>query len=79
MPDDIPHHPIPWKFAPHPVTLTREEFWERYSHRDMPEKFEATNGKLFWADEQRHHVLGMLIESLGTEAVEAFITEHRQR
>jgi hypothetical protein len=44
----------------------------------MPEKFEASNGKLFWGDEQRYHVLGMLIESLGTEAVEAFIAGHRK-
>ena len=31
----------------------------------MPEKFEAIHGKLFWNDEQRLHVLAMLLEALG--------------
>ena len=31
----------------------------------MPEKFEAIEGKLFWNDEQRFHVLAMLLEAVG--------------
>jgi hypothetical protein len=31
----------------------------------MPEKFEAIEGKLFWNDEQRLHVLAMLLEGVG--------------
>ena len=76
--DDIPRHPIAWKLTPQPAQLSRDEFWERYGHWNMPEKFEATDGKLFWSDEQRRHVLGMLIEALGTEAVEQFTAAHRQ-
>jgi hypothetical protein len=45
----------------------------------MPEKFEMIHGKLFWSEAERLHVLGMLIESLGTDAVQKFIAGHRQR
>ena len=31
----------------------------------MPEKFEAIHGKLFWNDEQRLHILAMLLEAVG--------------
>ena len=57
--------PVPWKIAAEPATLTRDEFWARYDHFNMPEKFEASQGKLFWNDEQRLHVLGMLLEAVG--------------
>ncbi len=57
--------PISWKIAPEPATLTRDEFWARYEHRHMPEKFEAMDSKLFWSDEQRLHVLAMLLEAVG--------------
>ena len=53
------------KIAPEPAALTRQEFWARYDHPQMPEKFEATGGKLFWNDEQRLHVLAMLLEAVG--------------
>ncbi|MBI2928891.1 MAG: hypothetical protein HYY24_24775 [Verrucomicrobia bacterium] len=56
---------ISWKIAPEPATLTRDEFWARYDHRQIPEKFEATDGKLFWSDEQRLHVLAVLLEAVG--------------
>jgi hypothetical protein len=71
-----PSNPVSWRFAPQPVELTRDEFWERYSHDHMPEKFESTHGKLFWSDEQRYHVLAMLIEVLGTEAVQRFVERY---
>lgn len=51
--------------SPEPAALTHDEFWVRYSHPQMPEKFEATSGKLFWNDEQRLHVLAMLLEAVG--------------
>ena len=57
--------PISWRIAAEPAALTRDEFWARYDHPDMPEKFEATGGKLFWNDEQRLHVLAMLLEAVG--------------
>ncbi len=64
----MPANPSPdiaWKIAPEPAELSRDEFWARYSHLNMPEKFEATGGKLFWTDEQRLHVLAMLLEAVG--------------
>ena len=60
-----PSPDIHWKIAAEPATLTRDEFWARYQHVNMPEKFEATHGKLFWNDEQRLHVLAMLLEAVG--------------
>ena len=57
--------PIPWRITPEPAALSRDEFWARYDHFNMPEKFEATGGKLFWNDEQRLHVLAMLLEAVG--------------
>jgi hypothetical protein len=72
---EINKSPISWKFTPQPTELSRDEFWQRYNHWDMPEKFEATHGKLFWADRQRYHVLGMLIESIGVDAVKKFIAQ----
>jgi hypothetical protein len=57
--------PVPWKIGAEPASLTRDEFWARYDHMNMPEKFEATHGKLFWNDEQRLHVLAMLLEAVG--------------
>ena len=76
--------PVNWKIAAEPATLSRDEFWARYNHFDMPEKFEATGGKLFWNDEQRLHVLAMLLEGVGLkkalslcrpEAVRAALSE----
>ncbi|MCI0535808.1 MAG: hypothetical protein L0Z50_11340 [Verrucomicrobiales bacterium] len=60
-----PSPDITWKIAADPATLTHDEFWPRYSHINMPEKFEATKGKLFWNDEPRLHVLAMLLEAVG--------------
>ncbi len=60
-----PSPDIRWKIGAEPATLTRDEFWARYSHTNMPEKFEAIHGKLFWNDEQRLHVLAMLLKAVG--------------
>jgi hypothetical protein len=40
-----------------------EESFERWQL--VPEKFEMSGGKLFWDDEQRERVLGLLLENLG--------------
>ena len=57
--------PVSWKIGLEPTQLHDEEFWARYDHFNMPEKFEAIGGKLFWNDEQRLHLLGMLLEAVG--------------
>jgi hypothetical protein len=33
-----------------------------------PEKLEMTDGKLFWSDEQRLCMLGLLLENVGVDA-----------
>ncbi len=60
-----PSPDIIWKISDEPASLDRAEFWARYRHANMPEKFEAIQGKLFWSDEQRLHVLAMLLEAVG--------------
>ncbi|MBI4328162.1 MAG: hypothetical protein HY674_23270 [Chloroflexi bacterium] len=79
-----PSPDIAWKIGPEPAALTREEFWARYEHTHMPEKFEVCEGKLFWHDDQRLHVLAMLLEAVGLkkalglcppEAVRAAVAE----
>ena len=40
-----------------------EERWEL-----TPEKFEMEEGKLFWDDEQRLLLLGLLLENVGIDA-----------
>lgn len=32
-----------------------------------PEKFEMTSGKLFWTDEERINLLGLLLENVGAD------------
>ena len=60
-----PSPDIQWKINPEPAALTSEEFRARYDHANMPEKFEMFRGKLFWSQEQRLHLLAMLLESEG--------------
>jgi hypothetical protein len=38
---------------------------QRYEH--TPEKIEMINGKLFWDDEQRVAMLGLLLENVGAD------------
>lgn len=45
---------------------TAEEALERWNR--TPEKFEMFEGKLFWDDEERLALLGMLLENLGADA-----------
>lgn len=42
-----------------------EEFESRYSM--TPEKMEATDGKLFWDDDERLTMLGLLLENVGVD------------
>ena len=43
-----------------------EEVWTRYHL--APEKIELMNGKIFWNDEERLRMLGLLLEQLGADA-----------
>jgi hypothetical protein len=42
-----------------------EEVWARYEL--APEKIELIHGKLFWNDEQRLRMLGLLLEQMGAD------------
>ena len=79
---------ITWKIAPEPAARTRDEFRARYDHPHMPEKFEVSQGKLFWHDDQRLHLLALLLETMGLkqalalcppEAVRAALAEIENR
>jgi hypothetical protein len=43
-----------------------EEVWTRYY--SAPEKIELINGKIFFDDQQRLRMLGLLLEQLGADA-----------
>ena len=43
-----------------------DEAMSRYSL--APEKIELIRGQLFWDDEQRLHMLGLLLENVGADA-----------
>jgi hypothetical protein len=43
-----------------------EEVWARYHL--APEKMELMEGKIFWNDDERLRMLGLLLEQLGADA-----------
>lgn len=46
---------------------TRSEIKQKY-HELCPEKIELIEGKMFWTDEQRLNMLGLLLENVGMDA-----------
>ena len=46
---------------------TRTEIKQKY-HKLCPEKIELIEGKMFWTDEQRLNMLGLLLENVGMDA-----------
>jgi hypothetical protein len=44
---------------------TADEAMPRYNL--TPEKFEMYQGKLFWSDEDRVNMLGLMLENVGTD------------
>jgi hypothetical protein len=42
-----------------------DEAWDRFQL--TPEKFEMFDGKLFWSDEARVNLLGLLLENVGAD------------
>lgn len=55
----------PLENFPRTVTLTRDEFQARSNHANMPEKFDATGGELFWSDEQYLPIPALFLEAVG--------------
>jgi hypothetical protein len=46
---------------------TRTEIKQKY-HELCPEKIKLIEGKMFWTDEQRLNMLGLLLENVGMDA-----------
>ena len=46
----------------------REEEIETRYFQLVPEKVELTDGKLYWTDEERLTMLGLLLENVGADA-----------
>ena len=57
---------IAWDIRPEGRSWTRGEALERFGR--APEKIEMIEGKLFWDDEQRLAMLGLLLENVGADA-----------
>ena len=63
MSDEFPV--IKWDIHLDGRTWNRSEFDERWPL--TPEKFELSDGKMFWSEEERIHLLGMLLEQVGAK------------
>ncbi|PYR80420.1 MAG: hypothetical protein DMF87_08855 [Acidobacteria bacterium] len=57
---------ITWDIRRRGRKWTGQEARERYEL--TPEKIEMIDGKLFWDDEQRLTMLGLLLENVGVDA-----------
>lgn len=65
-PEDDPRHDpytMEWNFGPEGQTIDLERY------ELAPGKIELMWGKLFWTDEQRLVMAGLLVENLGVDAV----------
>ena len=60
--------PILWDIRRGGRSWTPEEFTAR-ADRLVELKLEISKGKLFWSDETRMLILGMLLENMGMDAV----------
>jgi hypothetical protein len=57
---------IAWDIRREGRRWTADEALERFER--TPEKIEMIDGKLFWDDEQRLAMLGLLLENVGADA-----------
>lgn len=56
---------VNWNISLEGHTWSTEEFNSRYNL--IPEKIELIQGKLFWSEETRLNMLGLLLENVGVE------------
>ena len=57
---------IAWNIRREGRRWTGDEGFERFAH--TPEKIEMIDGRLFWDDDQRLIMLGLLLENVGADA-----------
>jgi len=57
---------IEWDIRRDGRAWSEDEIESRYF--SAPEKMELVDGKLYWDDEQRLHMLGLLLENVGVDA-----------
>jgi hypothetical protein len=62
---EAPVAEIQWDIRREGRAWRGEEARERYNL--TPEKFEMDEGKLFWSDEERVALLGLLLENVGVD------------
>jgi hypothetical protein len=55
-----------WEIRREGRAWTPEEFPARWAL--TPEKFECSDGKMFWTDEDRLNLLALLLENVGIDA-----------
>ena len=56
---------VKWDIRRQGRAWTGDEAMQRYNL--TPEKFEMYQGKLFWSDEERLTLLGLLLENVGVD------------
>jgi hypothetical protein len=49
---------------------SKDEAWERFEL--TPEKFEMAEGRIFWSDEDRENMLGLMLEQVGADKAVQF-------
>lgn len=54
---------IDWDIRREGRAWSADEVWQRYDL--APEKIELVDGKLFWSEEDRLRMLGLLLENVG--------------
>jgi hypothetical protein len=56
---------VDWNIRREGRSWSAEEVWQRYEL--APEKIELIEGKLFWSEEDRLRMLGLLLENVGID------------
>ena len=58
---------VHWDFHRGPRPWKGQEVWDRYAL--SPEKIELIEGKIFWDDDERLRMIGLLLENVGLDKV----------
>jgi hypothetical protein len=69
MSADTNPHAINWHFERAPINWSAMPGGYAARYDLAPEKIEMIHGKLFWSDEERLMMVGLLLENLGVDKV----------